>query len=449
MKINKKFIVFFILTVSLTGNLFAQDKIVDQIVAVVGSNIILKSEIEAGYLQNQAQGITSDGDMKCEILENLLVEKLMVAEAELDTLIEVTDSQINQQLDARIKYFVQHLGSEKEVEAYFKKPIVQLKADLRDIIHNELLSSQMKNKVIQNVTVTPSEVRYYFKNLPADKIPTVNAQYEYAQITLVPAITEDEDNRIKEKLRDFKRRVENGENFSMFAVLYSECPSAKNGGDLGYFGKASMDPAFSAAAFALKPGQISNVVKSEAGYHIIQMTDRMGDKIRCKHILLKPKVKIEEKEILINRLDSIANLIRKNEISFEEASFRYSMDKNSRNNGGLVIQPETMSSKFEMEMLPPDVSKIITKLNINEISKPFITTEASGKDVIAVVKLINKTEAHKANINEDYQLISDNFLENKKNDVIQEWISKRQSKTYIRIDDTYLNCDFKFKNWRK
>jgi peptidyl-prolyl cis-trans isomerase SurA len=449
MKINKNIVALFILSVSLTCNLFAQDKIVDQIVAVVGSNVILKSEIEAAYLQNQASGITSDGDMKCEILENLMVEKLMVAEAELDTLIIITDNQINQQLDMRIQYFVQHLGSEKEVENYFKKPIVQLKSDLKDIIHNELLSNQMRNKVIENVTVTPSEVRYYFKNIPEDKIPMINSQYEYAQITLTPAITEAEENSIKEKLRDFKRRAENGENFSMFAVLYSESPSAKNGGDLGYFGKASMDPACSAVAFSLKPGQISNVVKSEEGYCIMQMTDRMGDKIRCKSILLKPKVKIEEKEKLINRLDSLSDLIRKNELTFEEASFRYSMDKNSRNNGGLVIQQGTMSSKFESEMLPPDVSKVLTKLNINEISKPFIATNESGKDVIEIVKLINKTEAHKANIKEDYQLISDNFLEKKKNDVIQEWISKRQSKTYIRIDDTYLNCDFKFKNWKK
>lgn len=449
MKINKNIVALLILSVTLTGNLFAQDKIVDQIVAVVGSNVILKSEVEAAYLQNQAQGITSDGDMKCEILENLMIEKLMVAEAELDTLIEVTDNQINQQLDARIQYFIQHLGSEKEVENYFKKPIVQLKSELQDIIRNELLSSKMKEKVIENVKVTPSEVRYYFKNLPEDKIPTVNSQYEYAQITLVPTITEAEENSIKEKLREFKRRVENGENFSMFAVLYSECPSAKNGGDLGYFGKATMDPAFSAAAFALKPGQISNVVKSEAGYHIIQMTDRMGDKISCKHILLKPKVKIEEKEKLINRLDSISNLIRKNQLSFEEASFRYSMDKNSRNNGGLVVYPGTMSSKFEPEMLPPDVSKVLTKLKLNEISEPFITTDENGKEVIEAVKLVSKTEAHKANINEDYQMISDQFLEQKKNDVIQEWITKRQLKTYIRIDDTYSNCDFKFKNWKK
>ena len=446
---NKIFVAVLIFSCIITGNIFAQDKTVDQIVAVLGSNVILKSDIEAVYLQNQAQGVSTDGDMKCEILENLLIEDLMVAEAQLDTLIKVTDSQINQQLDNRIQYFVQHLGSEKEVENYFKKPIVQLKSELKDVITNEILSSQMKTKIIADVKVTPSEVRYYFKSLPQEQVPTIKAQYEYAQITLIPQIDENDENAIKEKLRDIKKRVENGENFSMFAVLYSECPSAKAGGDLGYFGKAAMDPAFSTAAFALKPGQISNVVKSEAGYHIIQMTDRMGDKIRCKHILLKPKVKVEVKEKLMNTLDSLTNDIRKGKVSFEEAAYRFSMDKNSRNNGGLVINPEDMASKFEAGTLPPDVSKVLSGLEINEISKPFFTTDDKGREVIEVVKLINKTEAHKANITEDYQLISNNYLEKKKNDTVQEWISKRQSKTYIRIDDTYLNCDFKFKNWVK
>jgi len=446
---NKIFVAVLLFSCIIIGNVSAQDKTVDQIVAIIGSNVILKSDIESVYLQNQAQGITSDGDMKCEILENLLIENLMVAEAQLDTLIIVTDNQINQQLDMRIQYFIQHLGSEKEVENYFKKPIVQLKSELKDVITNEILSSQMKSKIIENVKVTPSEVRYFFKNLPADQIPTINAQYEYGQITFIPQVTEDEENAIKEKLRDIKKRVESGENFSMFAVLYSECPSAKAGGDLGFFGKASMDPAFSAAAFALKAGQISNVVKSEAGYHIIQMNDKMGDKIRCKHILLKPKVKIEVKEKLMNTLDSLTIDIRKGKITFDEAAFRFSMDKNSRNSGGLVINPEDMTSKFEAGMLPPDISKVLTGLEINEISKPFFTTDANGRDLIEVVKLINKTEAHKATISEDYQVISDVFLEKKKNDVIQDWISKRQSKTYIRIDDTYFNCDFKFKNWRK
>lgn len=447
---NNKFIVaFFIILFSFSINSIAQDKNIDQIVAIIGSNIILKSDIEAINLQNQAQGITSDGDMKCDILENLLIEKLMVAEAELDTNIIVTDNQINQQLDQRIDYFKQHLGSEKEVEKYFKKPIAKLKSELNEVIRNEILSSQMKSTIIKDVKVTPSEVRYYFRNLPDDEKQTINTQYEYAQITTTPKISELEENRIKEELRNIKKRVEEGENFTMFAILYSEGPSAKDGGDLGYFGRATMDPAFSAAAFNLKPGQVSNVVKSEFGYHIIQMVDRKGEKVRCKHIIMKPKIDIETKEKSVAMLDSLVNVIRKGDIPFNAAAMRYSDDKNSRNNGGIVIHPMTMSSKFELDMLPPDVSKKLTTLKIGEISDPFITINQKQREIIQVVKLVNKTEAHKANIAEDYPLLSETFLAKKQEDIIQNWIGERQAKTYITIDDTYMNCDFKFKNWIK
>ncbi|MBN1924663.1 MAG: peptidylprolyl isomerase [Prolixibacteraceae bacterium] len=448
MKYNK-FLVAILILIIFPIILKSQDKVIDQIIAQIGSNIILKSDIEAIYLQNQAQGVTSDGDMKCDILENLLIEKLLVAEAELDTLIIVTDNQINQQLDMRIQYFVQHLGSEKAVEEYFNKPIVQLKSELKDVIQNELLSSQMRNKIIENVMATPSEVRFYYKNLDEDEKMTINTQYEYAQISLTPKVSEEEENRIKEKLRDIKKRVEEGENFTKFAVLYSEGPTYKDGGDLGYFGKATMDPAFSAAAFSLRPGQVSNVVKSELGFHIIQMVDRKGEKIRCRHILMKPKIDLETKEKQLKLLDSIANVIRKGDMGFEEAAFRYSTDKNSRSNGGRVINPMTMSSKFEAEMLPPAVSKVLTTLEINEISKPFSSTDEQGRESFLIVQLINKTDKHLANLSEDYQLINEIYLEKKKEETIQEWISKQQSKTYIRIDDTYLNCDFKFKNWIK
>lgn len=439
------FLIFNLLTVST----YSQDKTIDQIVAIIGTNIVLKSDIESVHLQNLAQGITSEGDMKCEILENILIEKLLVAEAELDTNIIVTDNQINQQLDMRINYFLQHLGSEKEVEKYFQKPIVQLKSDLKDVIRDEILSGQMKSKIIENIKVTPSEVRYYYRNLPENEKPKINTQYEYAQITLVPAISEGEDLRIKDELRRIKKRVDDGENFSMFAVLYSECPSAKDGGDLGFFGRATMDPAFSASAFNLKQGQVSNVVRSEFGYHIIQMMDRRGDQIRAKHILMKPKVDIETKEKSVAMMDSLVNTIRKGDISFTDAAMRYSHDKSSRNSGGVVVNPQTMSSRFEVNMLKPDVSKILANMKLNEISDPFITIDDKQREVIVAVKLINKIDAHTANITEDYPLLSELYLQNKQEEAIMTWVGERQAKTYIRIDDTYHNCDYKYSTWVK
>ena len=428
----------------------AQDKVVDQIVAVVGGNIILKSDIERMNIEQQAQGITSDGDMKCEILENFLVDKLLVAEAELDTLIEVTPSQVNQRMDQQMAMYISYLGSEKAVEEYWKKPIMEIKSEMREGIRTQLLSQQMREKITKDVTVTPSEVRYYYRNLPKEEIPTIPTQYEYSQITFQPQIEIDEENRIKSKLRDIKKRIEDGSSFSTMAVLYSECPSAKDGGVLGYLGRAELDPAFAATAFNMKDDKVSNVVKSAFGYHIIQLVDKKGEKVNTRHILMKPKVSVEAREKAFNRLDSLANMIRKNEIPFDEAAMILSSDKNSKNNAGMVINPNTMSSKFAAEELDPDVSKVITKMNLNEISAPFQTTDKESQQLVyKIIKLTKKTESHKADLQNDYQQLADLYLSHKKEQVFNDWVVAQQSKNYIRIDNTYANCNFNFEKWIK
>ena len=434
-----------------SNQVLAQDKTVDQIVSIVGKNIILKSDIESMFQQQQAQGITTEGDMKCEILENLLVEKLLLAEAELDTTIIVSDSQINQNLEQRIQYFISHLGSEKEVEAYFKKSIVDLKSDLQEVIKNQQMTQQMQEKIIEKVTVSPAEVRLHFKSIPVGEIPQIDAQIEYAQITVLPEITLREEDRIKSTLRELKHRIEGGESgFAPMAVIYSEDPgSARNGGELDYMGRGNLDPAYAAAAFNLKGDKISNVVKSEFGYHIIQAMDRKGEQLKTRHILMKPKVSPEALKKAISQIDSIANFIRKGTLKFEDAALKYSYDKNSRNNGGSVINPETSESKWKMSELDPDVSKVIDKMNINEISKPFLTIDDKQRQVYKVVKLLNKTEAHQANLREDYVELSNQYLSSKKEKTLDKWIRDKQSGTYIRIDDSYLNCNFKYKGWVK
>ncbi|MDP2339033.1 MAG: peptidylprolyl isomerase [Bacteroidota bacterium] len=428
----------------------AQDKIVDQIVAVVGKNIILKSDIESMFQQQQAQGITTEGDMKCEILENLLVEKLLLAEAELDTTITVSDSQLNQQLDQRIQYFVSHLGSEKEVEAYFKKPIIELKADLEEVIKNQQMTQQMQNKILDKVTVTPAQVRLHFKNLPEAEIPQIDAQIEYAQITVLPVISIEEEDRIKAFLRELKHRIESGESsFAPLAVMYSEDGAARNGGELDYMGRGNLDPAYAAAAFNLKGDKISNVVKSDFGYHIIQVMDRKGEQIKTRHIIIKPKVSPEAMKKAFTQIDSIADFIRKETFKFTEAALRYSYDKNSRNNGGVVVNPETGDTKWKLSELDPDVSKVITKMNINEISKPFQTIDDKQRPVYKIVKLINKTNAHKANLREDYVELSNMYMNTKKEKTLDNWIREKQTGTYVHIDDTYVNCNFKYQGWLK
>lgn len=428
----------------------AQDKVVDQIVAVVGKNIILKSDIESMFQQQQAQGITTEGDMKCEILENLLVEKLLLAEAEQDTTITVSDSQINQNLEQRIQYFTSHLGSEKEVETYFKKSIVELKADMQEVIKNQQMTQQMQNKIIDKVTVSPAEVRYHFKNLTEAEIPQIDAQIEYAQITVMPQVSPEEEDRIKAFLRELKRRIESGESgFAPLAVIYSEDGAARNGGELDYMGRGNLDPAYAAAAFNLKGDKISNVIKSDFGYHIIQVMDRKGEQIKTRHIIMKPKVSPVEMKKAFNQIDSIAEFVRKGTFKFEEAALRWSYDKNSRNNGGNVINPETSESKWKLSELDPDVSKIVTKMNINEISKPFQTLDDKQRPVYKIVKLISKTPAHKANMRDDYVELSNIYLASKKEKTLDKWIRDKQSGTYVHIDDTYLNCNFKYKGWVK
>jgi peptidyl-prolyl cis-trans isomerase SurA len=429
---------------------FAQDRVIDQIVAVVGGNVILKSDIEHMNIEQQAQGITSEGDMKCEILEEFLINKLLVAEAELDTLITVTPSQVNQQMDGRLQMFLSHFGSEKAVEAYFKKPIALIKSDMQESIREQLLSQQMRSKIVENVTVTPSEVRYHFRNLTKEEIPTIPTQYEYAQITVQPKVELEEENSVKAKLRDIKKRIEGGSSFAAMAVIYSEGPSAKDGGVIGYSGRAQLDPEYAAVAFNLKGDKVSNVVKSAFGYHIIQLVDKKGGKVNTRHILMKPKISVEAKEEAYNRLDSLSNMIRKDELSFEQSAMMYSFDKNSRNNGGVAINTNTMSSKFAVEELDADVSKILTKMNLNEISKPFETIDQENQQMIyKTVKLLNKIDSHKADLQNDYQILAELYLAQKKEDVLQEWISERQSQTYIRIDNTYANCNFRFDNWIK
>ncbi|MFV0521545.1 MAG: peptidylprolyl isomerase [Mangrovibacterium sp.] len=444
----KKIILFF--TVISPFVSYAQDKVINQIVAVVGNNIILKSDVEEMYRNNVAQGISSNGDMKCEILENLLVEKLLLAEAELDSNIVVTDNQINQQLDSRMQYFVQNLGSEKAVESYFKKPITEIKSGLKEVIENQLYTQQMRSTIIKNVTITPAEVRYKYKNDDKSKLPQIDDQVEYAQISVYPEISVEEENKIKARLRDFKHRIEDeGEDFATLAVLYSEGPSASNGGELGYMGKAQLDPAYANAAFNLKEGKVSNVVKSDFGYHIIQLIDRKGDQANTRHIILKPTPSAEALKKATTQLDSLASLIRREKVTFSEAATHFSADKNSRNGGGIALNPTTMSSKWTKEELNPQVGKVLDGLKINEISEPFKTVDDKQQVVYKIVKLLDRTSAHTANPNEDYKTLSDIYLKEKQDQAVEKWVQERQNKTYIRIDDSYANCNFQYKNWIK
>jgi peptidyl-prolyl cis-trans isomerase SurA len=313
------------------------------------------------------------------------------------------------------------------------------------------MTQQMQGKIVDKVTITPAEVRLNFKNLPQNEIPQIGEQVEYAQITVQPEIPIEEEDRIKSTLRELKRRIESGESgFAPLAVMYSEDGSAKNGGELDYMGRGSLDPAYAAAAFNLKGDKISNVVKSEFGYHIIQVMDRKGELIKTRHILMMPKPSDKSLQKSFQRIDSIANFIRDGKFKFEEAALHFSYDKDSRNNGGIVINPETGESKWKLSELDPDVSKIVANMKVGDISKPFKTMDLKNQQVIyKVIKLVNKRDSHPANLRDDYVELSNVYMAKKKEQTLDKWIREKQSGTYVHIDDSYLNCNYKYKGWIK
>lgn len=427
----------------------AQDKVVDEIVAVVGNNIILKSDIEQQYLQMQVQGYTTDGDMKCEILEQFLEAKLLEAEAALDTTIEVTDGQVNGEMERRLQLYRERIGADRDIEKYFKQSMSEIRSGLDENIRQQIITQQMRSKITEGVTGTPAEVRRYVKTTDASTLPKISGQLEYEQIIVTPVVPDEEELRVKNRLRQIKKRVEDGSSFATMAVLYSQGPSATNGGELGYMGKGQLDPAYAEAAFNLEKGDVSNVVKSDFGYHIIQMIDKKGGKANTRHILMRPKVDVKEKENAKLRLDSIADLIDEEKLTWKRAALLYSSDKDSRNNSGLVVNPMTMSSKFNISEVSPMDSKVLSNMKVDEMSDPYWAEDPrKGGGSYKIVRLISRTKEHVANPQEDYQVLYDQYLAEKKEKVYRQWIKDHMGKTYVRIDPSYANCNFN-NDWEK
>ncbi|MFV0345241.1 MAG: peptidylprolyl isomerase [Bacteroidales bacterium] len=443
-------IVTTLLLVLFTNALNAQNNSIDQVVAVVGNEIILKSDVENRFLAEKSTGRVSDGDLRCEVFEELLTEKLLMAEAELDSTIEITDKQINQSLEDRINQFVNYLGSVEAVEKEFRRPISHIRAELRLNIRTMLFTQEMNRKILKDVTITPAEVRHAYRDQDKDDLPEVPDQIEYREIVRKPEITLEEENKIKARLRNFKKQIESGErSFETIALLYSQDGTAQKGGELGFLGRGQLDKEYADAAFNLKGDKISNVVKSEFGYHLIQVIERKNELINTRHIILIPKPSAEELTKAEKLLDSVANEIRKDNIKFEDAALLYSTNKNTRVNGGLVLG-NNMESKLSLTDVDGTDSKELSGMKIGEISNPFYNIDkTNGQATYKLVKLDNRIPAHKANLQDDYVLLSEFYLSKKKQEVMGEWISERQKKTYITIDPLYQTCQFKYKNWIK
>lgn len=425
--------------------------VVDEVIWVVGDEAILKSDVEAMRIQGQQEGIHWPGDPDCAIPEQIAVQKLYLNQAIIDS-VQVTDSEIAQGVEQYLENMVSMIGSREKLEEYHKKNISQIRADLRESYRERQMVQGMQQKLTKDITVSPAEVRRYFKDMPQDSLPFVPTEVEVQIITQQPRIEQEEINRVKEELRDYTDRINKGEStFQTLARLYSEDPgTARRGGELDYTGRGMLDPAFANVAFSLTdPKRVSKIVESEFGFHIIQLIDKRGEKIKVRHILRKPVVSDDAINKALLRLDSIRTDIVDEKFPFEAGASIISDDKDTRNNHGLManVTQEGRTSRFKMAELPAEVAKAIDTLSVGAISKPFTMINERGKTICAIVKLKSRIEGHKATITEDFQVMKNLVLNKRRNQVLHDWVVKRIKSTYVRINDRYRDCKFEYEGW--
>jgi peptidyl-prolyl cis-trans isomerase SurA len=422
----------------------AQPKTIDGVAAVVGKNIVLISDIDQQYQQLAQQG---EAD-KCVVFEDLLLEKLLLHQADIDS-VAVTPEQIEQTIDRRIDVFIQQIGSRQKLEQYYKKSVLEIKEEMRPYVENQMIAQKMLAEITGDVEITPTEVRNFFKKLPIDSLPLVDAQVEYAQILKYPEVSEEAKQEAIDRLKGFKERVSKGSSFSTLAVLYSEDPgSAKNGGEYKGIKRGQFVKEFEAIAFNLKAGEISDPFKTTYGYHIVQLQRRRGEELDLRHILIKPKISSENLEDAKNYLDSVRTAIINGEMDFAMAAEKVSDDENSKLNGGIAINPMTGDSHWETGQLDKSDFYLIEKLDVGAVSEPTFFREADGKEVFKLMLLKDKSEAHRADLKTDYQLMQNIALEGKKTKLLKVWIEEKVASTYIRVNNSYLDCDFR-SSWIK
>ena len=448
---NFKFVVLCALALMTGSAVYGQDNVIDEVVWVVGDEAILKSEVEEARMSALYEGRKFDGDPYCVIPEEIAVQKLFLHQAALDS-IEVAESEVIQRVDQMTNMYIANIGSREKMEEYFNKTSSQIREALRENAREGLKVQRMQQKLVGEIKITPAEVRRHFKDLPQDSIPYIPTQVEVQIITQQPKIPLEEIEDVKSRLREYTDRVNKGESFSMLARLYSDDRgTAINGGEMPFTGRGYLDPAFANVAFNLQdPNKVSKIVESEYGFHIIQLMEKRGDRIKVRHFLLKPHVPEEALMAGTARLDSIADDIRNGKFTFEEAASVLSQDKDTRNNHGLLPNPQTNTSKFEMQELPPEIAKVVDKMKVGEISEAFtMIPQKTGKEECVIVKLKSRINGHKATISEDYQNLKEIVLEKRRDEMLDKWIREKQKHTYVRINENWKNCTFKYPGWIK
>ena len=436
-------------------SVYGQDNVIGEVVWVVGDEAILKSDVESERLNAQYEGRKFDGDPYCIIPEQLAVQKLFLHQAAIDS-IEVSEQEVIGQVERRTNWLIEQVGGSKEkLEEYYNKTSTQIREMLRENIRDGLTVQKMQQHIVGEIKITPAEVRRYFKDLPQDSIPFVPTQVEVQIVTLEPKIPLEEVERVKKTLRDYTDGINSGKmSFATYARFYSEDPgTARRGGELGFMGKGELVPEYANVAFNLQdPNKVSKIVETEFGFHIIQLIEKRGDRINTRHILLKPKVEEKDLEAALVRLDSIADDIRNQKFTFDDAATYISQDKDTKNNHGLMANKNTGTARFEMQDLAQvsqEVAKMVENMNVGEISRAFTMINDKGKEVCAIVKLKSRINGHKATISEDYQRLKAIVMEKRSEDKLEKWIKEKQKHTYVRINEKWQKCDFKYPGWIK
>ena len=432
----------------LTNNLLFSQTI-DKIEAIIGSEILLTSDIENQYNQILSQGIIQTNNIKCDILNELLYQNLLIHHAKIDSTIEINEDEVNQEVSKRITFFESQLGSLNKVEEYFKRSIDNMKEELSIVVTDQLYTQKKQNIIIGNVKITPNEVKDYLNSIENDDIPLIPTQLELSQLVILPKLSSEKKNSIKEKLDGFRSRIYSGEDFKVLATLYSDdVVSANNGGELGFMSRGELLPEFERAAFRLKDNEISEVVETKFGFHLIQMIERRGEQINARHILIKPKFNSSSIKIASDKISIIKNEIDSGLISFDDAVVKYSED-NSKNNGGLIINPSTGSTDFTYDELDPSIKYIVQNMNVGGITSPSLTKSDDGSQAAyRLIRLNNLVEEHKANITNDFDVLKGYALSDKKQKYIDQWIVDNINDTYIQINENFSSCSC-YNKWIK
>lgn len=431
--------VYVLLGMLLSFSTVAQPLVIDRVIGVVGDFHILQSDIEQDYLQLKMSGQYLNPNVRCDIYNDFIERKLLMAQAKIDS-IEVGPDMVEIQMESRLDYFISQFGSEQEMEEYFSKTIFDIKDDLREAIQEQMITDQVRGTIVEDVATTPSDVKSFYRSMDPDSVPYINTQVELAQIVTYPRYSDETVFELKERLLDLRKRVQEGEDFGTLAILYSEAPEAARRGEIGFMMRAQLDKAYADAAWALKPGQVSKIVESSFGYHIIQMIERRGERANTRHILMNPKADANAKQKAIYKLDSLKTIVEADSLSFDWAAKRYSEDSQTSVNGGLLVNPQTMASTFELDQLPTKDYYMIRNMKVGDLSEPYESTDHNHKLCYKLLYLKTRTEPHRANLKQDYMLLQELALMNKNIEVMKDWYEEKKKSTYIRIDPAYRDC---------